>query len=98
MTAKPRLLLVEDTPSILQLYHEVLARLDVVLIDAETGAPQDVTLDGGLRDLYRKRIAAWREEIESYCLKRQMHYVPVTTDLGWDELVLYQLRRRGLVK
>src|SRR5438874_2399707 len=38
MTAKARLLLVEDTPSILQLYHEVLARLDVVLIDAETGA------------------------------------------------------------
>jgi len=71
---------------------------DLRLIDAETGAAQDVTLDGGLRDLYRKRIAAWREEIESYCLKRQMHYVPVTTDLGWDELVLYQLRRRGLVK
>src|ERR1700688_4950069 len=38
MTAKARLLLVEDTPSGLQLYHEVLARLDVVLIDAETGA------------------------------------------------------------
>src|SRR6266567_298240 len=38
MTAKARLLLVEDTPSILQLYHEVLARLDVVLIDADTGA------------------------------------------------------------
>jgi CheY-like chemotaxis protein len=38
MTAKACLLLVEDTPSILQLYHEVLARLDVVLIDADTGA------------------------------------------------------------
>jgi DNA-binding NtrC family response regulator len=37
MTAKPRLLLVEDTPSLLQLYHEVLARPDVELIDAETG-------------------------------------------------------------
>src|SRR5579864_4397420 len=38
MTAKARLLLVEDTPSTLHLYHEVLARLDVVLIDANTGA------------------------------------------------------------
>jgi DNA-binding NtrC family response regulator len=38
MTAKPRLLLVEDAPSILRLYREVLARLDVELIDAETGA------------------------------------------------------------
>ena len=38
MTAKPRVLLVEDTPSILRLYHEVLKKLDVELIDAETGA------------------------------------------------------------
>jgi two-component system repressor protein LuxO len=38
MTTKPRLLLVEDTPSILRLYHEVLKTLDVELIDAETGA------------------------------------------------------------
>ena len=38
MTAKARLLLVEDTPSTLRLYHEILARLDVELIDADTGA------------------------------------------------------------
>jgi two-component system repressor protein LuxO len=38
MTAKARLLLVEDTPSILRLYHEVLGKLDVELIDADTGA------------------------------------------------------------
>ena len=71
---------------------------DLRLIDAETGDPQDVTLDGGLRDLYRKRVAAWRDEIEHYCLKRRVNYIPVTTDLAWDELVLYHLRRRGLIK
>src|ERR1700683_2161331 len=38
MTTRPRLLLVEDTPSILRLYHEVLKKLDVDLIDADTGA------------------------------------------------------------
>jgi DNA-binding NtrC family response regulator len=38
MTAQARLLLVEDSPSILRLYHEFLARLDVELIDADTGA------------------------------------------------------------
>lgn len=71
---------------------------DLRLIDCETGAPQDVTLDGSLRDLYRKRVQAWQGEIETYCLKRGIHYVPVTTDLAWDELVLYQLRQRGLIK
>jgi len=38
MRAKARLLLVEDTPSTLRLYHEILAKLDVELIDADTGA------------------------------------------------------------
>ena len=71
---------------------------DLRLIDAETGAPQDITLDGGLRDLYRKRVAAWRDEIEAYCLKRGMHYVPVVTDTAWDELVLHTLRQKRLVK
>jgi len=71
---------------------------DLRLIDCETGAPQDVTLDGGLRDLYRRRVGDWRREIETFCLKRGLHYVPVTTDLAWDELVLYQLRQRGLIK
>jgi two-component system, repressor protein LuxO len=60
MTTKPRLLLVEDTPSILRLYHEVLRKLDVDLIDAETGAhaleildetiPEIVLLDVELPD------------------------------------------------
>ena len=71
---------------------------DLRLIDVETGAPQDITLDGGLRDLYRRRVAAWRDEIEAYCLKRGMHYVPVSTGTPWDELVLYTLRRRGLIR
>jgi uncharacterized protein (DUF58 family) len=71
---------------------------DLRLIDSETGAAQDVALDGGLRDLYRKRVLAWQDEIETHCLKRGIHYVPVTTHTAWDELVLYQLRRRGLIK
>ncbi len=71
---------------------------DLRLIDCETGVPQDVTLDGSLRDLYRRRVRAWQTEIEAFCLKRGLHYVPVTTDVAWDELVLYHLRQRGLVK
>jgi DNA-binding NtrC family response regulator len=37
MTARARLLLVEDSPSIVRLYHEVLKKLEVELIDADTG-------------------------------------------------------------
>ena len=71
---------------------------DLRLIDMETGAGQEVTLDAGLRDLYRRRVAAWREEIEAYCLRRDVHYVPVVTSLAWERLVLFNMRRRGLIR
>jgi two-component system repressor protein LuxO len=51
MTTKPRLLLVEDTPSILRIYHEVLKKLDVDLIDAATGARAAEILDETIPDV-----------------------------------------------
>jgi two-component system, repressor protein LuxO len=56
MTSKARLLLVEDTPSILRLYHEFLVKLEVELIDADTAARafavlRDVVPDVVLLDL-----------------------------------------------
>lgn len=71
---------------------------DLRLLDVETGDPQDVSVDGPLRELYQRRVQAWRDEIEAYCLKRGVHYVPVTTDGKWDEVVLFQMRKMGLVK
>ncbi len=71
---------------------------DLRLIDLETGVPQDVTLDSPLRNLYRKRVAAWCRDIEGYCVKRGMHYVAVSTGVEWDEMVLHHFRQRGLIK
>jgi len=71
---------------------------DLRLIDVETGARQDVTLDNPLRELYRKKITAWCHDIETYCLKRGMHYVVVSTGVDWDEMVLHHFRQRGLIK
>ena len=33
---------------------------DLSLIDIETEAKQEVTLDGAMRGLYQRRVAAWR--------------------------------------
>jgi uncharacterized protein (DUF58 family) len=71
---------------------------DLRLVDVETGQGQEVTLDGSLRELYGRRVAAWRGEIEAYCLKRSIHYVPVVTSTAWERLVLFNLRRQGLIK
>ena len=71
---------------------------DLRLLDVETGEPQEVTIDGGMRALYRRRLEEWREEIRATCRARDAHYVPVVTDTPFDRVVLYDLRRVGLVK
>lgn len=71
---------------------------DLRLVDIETGAPQEVSLDGGLRDLYTRRVEAWRDSIRAECVKRGVHYVPVVTSTPWEKVILYDLRRLGVVK
>ena len=71
---------------------------DLRLRDVETGEPQEVTVDGGTRALYRRRLAAWREEIRATCRARDVHYVPIETDTPFDRVVLYDLRRAGLLR
>ena len=71
---------------------------DLRLLDVETGDPQEVTIDGGMRALYRRRLAGWQDEIRAACRARDVRYVPVETDTPFDRVVLYDLRRVGLVR
>lgn len=71
---------------------------DLRLIDIETDFGQDVSLDAGLRELYRRRLQAWQNEIQLLCGKRGIRYVPVSTAYPWDELVLLDFRKAGIVK
>jgi uncharacterized protein (DUF58 family) len=71
---------------------------DLRLLDVETGLPQEVTIDGGMRALYRCRLEEWRDEIRATCRARDAYYVPVVTDTPFDRVVLYDLRRVGLVR
>ncbi|MEZ4667182.1 MAG: DUF58 domain-containing protein [Anaerolineae bacterium] len=71
---------------------------DLRLIDIETGQSQEVSLDGGMRDLYMKRFQAWRDEIEAICIKRGVHYITVETSSAWEKVILFNLRQLGAVK
>jgi uncharacterized protein (DUF58 family) len=70
---------------------------DLRLVDVETGLPQDVTMDGALRDLYRRRLAAWRAEIGAFVRGRDGHYLSAHSETLAEELVLRDMRRVGLV-
>lgn len=71
---------------------------DLRLIDSETGAGQDVTVDGAMRDLYLRRLREWRDGMAAYCLNRDVHYVAVETGTPWESVILYALRRAGVVR
>jgi len=71
---------------------------DLRLVDVETGETQEVTLDATVQGLYRRRLAAWREEITAACRARDVRYVPVETDVPFERVVLYELRRVGVVR
>ncbi len=71
---------------------------DLRLVDSETGEGRDVTVDGTMRDLYARRLGRWREEIAAHLLSRGGHYVSVETSTPWERVVLFALRRAGVVR
>lgn len=71
---------------------------DLKLIDVETGAEAEITLDATTLQAYRARVQSWRNEIGAYCNGRLIHYIPLTTHEAWDKLVMQTLRRKNLVK
>lgn len=71
---------------------------DLRLIDTETGEGQDVTVDAAMRDLYGRRLRQWRDEIAVTTSARDVHYVAVETGTPWDQVILYALRRAGVVR
>jgi uncharacterized protein (DUF58 family) len=70
---------------------------DLKLIDIETGIPQEVTVDEGMRTLYIQRLQAWQAEISAYCTRRGIHYVATDTSTAWEQLILSELRQARVV-
>jgi uncharacterized protein (DUF58 family) len=71
---------------------------DVKLVDIETGAGAELSLDAATLSLYRRRLQNWQAEIAADCGRRQVHYIPVTTATPWERLILRTLRAQSLVK
>ncbi|HTP02668.1 MAG TPA: DUF58 domain-containing protein [Anaerolineales bacterium] len=71
---------------------------DLQLVDVETGAQQVVSLDGRLRTLYQDRVRSWIRDTRGECRKHGVGYVQFSTARPWDQLVLLELRRSGILK
>ena len=71
---------------------------DVKLIDVETGGDAEVTLDSATLDQYQKRLDSWQQDTAAYCARRRIHYIPVTTDLSWQSLVMQTMRAQDMLR
>jgi uncharacterized protein (DUF58 family) len=71
---------------------------DFRLLDAEGGAPVEITADLETLRRYDENLRSWQAEIESFCNGRGISYIPADTGVPVEEFVLSNLRRRGAVR
>ncbi len=71
---------------------------DLRLVDAETGAAQEVSIDGGLRSFYKARVREWIQSVQDDCRKRAIKYLSVVADKPWDQVLLLEMRKARVVK
>ena len=71
---------------------------DRALVDIETQAKVDVSLDGPALDAYAKARDAYFAGLEQFCLRHQIDYLRTTTSVPFEDLVLRHLRVGGLIQ
>lgn len=71
---------------------------DLKLIDVESGEAQEVTADEALLRQYRTEIRDFVNQIQSFCLKRQIGYAQSSTAIPFEDLVLRVLREGMLIR
>jgi uncharacterized protein (DUF58 family) len=72
-------------------------RGDARLLDVETGAATEVTVDGYALDAYTRARDAYFAAVERFCVQHQIDYLRTATTIAFEDLVLRYLRMGGLL-
>ncbi|MGH2470434.1 MAG: hypothetical protein ACRDGF_10185, partial [Chloroflexota bacterium] len=70
---------------------------DLKLVDRETGAGVDITLNQRAVNLYRERYRAWTARVEAFAARRGVVYERFESSVPVERLLLGSLRRRGVL-
>lgn len=73
-------------------------RGDVTLCDVESERERGFFLDAELLRSFREEVRKYLEEIESFCLDREIDYLRTTTSVPFEDFVLLALRQGRSVK
>lgn len=67
------------------------------LVDVETGAASEVTVDGYALEAYTRARDAYFAGVERFCVQHQIDYLRTATTIPFEDLVLRYLRMGGLL-
>jgi uncharacterized protein (DUF58 family) len=70
---------------------------DLRLVDAESGEIRELSVDGEAIRVYRERLRAFLDRVETFCRAQEIGYHRVTSDTPAEEFVLSQIRGRLLL-
>ncbi|HXX37893.1 MAG TPA: DUF58 domain-containing protein [bacterium] len=71
---------------------------DLRLVDVETGAALEITIDADALRAYAEARDAYLRDIERFCFRHGIDYLRTTSSVPVDTLVLRYLRQSGLVR
>ncbi len=77
---------------------EPTLRGELRLVDVESGAHRDVTLDGATLAAYQERRTAWQAALRQAVSARGGRYLSLSTATPLKRVVLEELRRAGVVR
>lgn len=72
-------------------------RGDARLVDVESGATVEVSVDGHALEAYRRARDAYFTSVERCCLRQNVDYLRAATTIPFEDLVLRYLRIGGLL-
>lgn len=70
---------------------------DVIIVDAETGLEQELTVTPAVRNAYDQRLRAHKSQFLAFCRSRALPCFQVSSALPFESLVLRMFRARGLL-
>jgi uncharacterized protein (DUF58 family) len=71
---------------------------DLTLVDAESGATRQVSVDRWALEQYRGRLQAHFAKAEEFCARHGIDYLRTSTAVPFQELILRHLRRGGFLR
>ena len=89
-------------PFIIQIFSpdefEPLLRGNLKLIDIETDAVKEVTLNQKIIDFYKDNLRLFIEGLHNFCFSRGAYHIVTSTSLPFDRLILDTLKKGDLVR